>query len=307
MKSLASFILRGPSQAILVAVGTGVLALMMPPFSIISGAAVALTTLRVGMRSGAIVMLGSTAFVAVLTWLSLGNALPALMFLGVMWLPLWALGWVLRETRSLSLTMIAAGVVGILGIFATYLMLGDVTNWWEEALRALFEPAIEAGAGGPLADPEVVEQVLADLSKVMTGIAAAGLVLNTIMCLFLARGWQALLFNPGGFRSEFHELRFGIKAALVSMAVIVLSMVPMGGLSNVAVEAMIVILSLYVIQGLAMIHAVVAIRKMHVAWLIGVYMVAFFILPHLMAVVALLGLVDTWVDFRRRVDVQVSS
>lgn len=299
MKSLASFILRGQNQAILVAVGTGVLAMMMPPLSLLSGAAVALTTLRAGMRSGAVVMLGSTAFVAGLTWLSLGNVLPALMFLGVLWLPLWALSWVLRETRSLALTTITASVFGIVGIIATYLILGDVTSWWKEILTTLLEPAMEAG--GPLADPELVEKVLADLSKVMTGIAAAGFMLNAIMCLYLARGWQAQLFNPGGFRSEFHELRFGIKAAVVSLVVIVLAMLPMGGISNVATEIMMVVLSLYVIQGLSMIHAVVAIRKMHVAWLIGVYMVTFFILPQLMAVVALLGLADTWLDFRQRV------
>ncbi|MCK4586525.1 MAG: DUF2232 domain-containing protein, partial [Gammaproteobacteria bacterium] len=292
---------RGQNQAILVAVGTGVLAMMMPPLSLLSGAAVALTTLRSGMRSGAVVMLGSTAFVAGLTWLSLGNVLPALMFLGVLWLPLWGLGFILRETRSLALTTMAAGIFGIIGIIATYLILGDVTSWWKETLTTLFEPAMEAG--GPLADPELVEKVLADLSKVMTGIAAAGFMLNTILCLYLARGWQAQLFNPGGFRSEFHELRFGHKAAVVSLAVIVLSMVPLGGLSNVAAEIMIVVLSLYVIQGLAMIHAVVAIKNLHVAWLIGVYMVAFFILPQLMAVVALLGLVDTWVDFRQRASV----
>lgn len=299
MKSLASFILRGPSQAILVTVGTGVLAMMMPPLSILSGSAVALTTLRAGMRSGAVVMLGSTAFVAVLTWLSLGNVLPALVFLGMLWLPLWALGWVLRETRSLALTTITAGVLGIIGIIATYLILGDVTSWWKEVLTALFEPAMEAG--GPLADPELVEKVLADLSKIMTGVAAAGFTLNMIMCLYLARGWQAQLFNPGGFRSEFHELRFGYKAAVVSLVVIVLAMLPMGGISNIATEIMMVVLGLYVIQGLAMIHAIVAIRKMHVAWLIGVYMVTFFILPQLIAVVALLGLADTWLDFRQRV------
>ncbi|MEE8379214.1 MAG: DUF2232 domain-containing protein [Gammaproteobacteria bacterium] len=297
MKSLASFILRGQNQAILVAVATGVLAMMMPPLSLLSGATVALTTLRSGMRSGAVVMLGSTAFVAGLTWLSLGNVLPALMFLAILWLPLWVLGWVLRETRSLALTTIAAGALGIVGIIATYLIFGDTSSWWEEVLLAMAEPAMEVG--GPL-EPEVVEQAMASMAKVMTGVVAAGLILNAIMCLYLARGWQAQLFNPGGFSSEFHELRFGYKAAMVSMAVIVFSMVPLGGLSSMATEIMIVVLSLYVIQGLAMIHAVIAIRKMHVAWLIGIYMVTFFILPQLMVVVALLGLVDTWVDFRQR-------
>ena len=72
MKALASFILRGPSQAILVAVGTAVLAMMLPPLSVISGAVVALVTLRAGIPGG-IVMLGSAAFVALLAYVSLGN------------------------------------------------------------------------------------------------------------------------------------------------------------------------------------------------------------------------------------------
>lgn len=298
MKSLASFILRGPGQAILVTAGTGVLAMMLPPLSLISGAAVALTTMRAGPRSGVIVMLGSTAFVALMAWVSLGNVLPGLMFLGVMWLPLWILGWVLREIRSLALAILVAGVLGVLGIFAVYLILGDTASWWEEVLLTLSEPALQTGS--PL-DPEEVELAMATLSRVMTGIAAAGMVLNSLLCLFLARGWQAQLFNPGGFRDEFYELRLGKSAALVSLAVIVLSMLPMGGLSSMATEVMIVALSLYVVQGFAMIHAIVAIKKLHIAWLIALYLVAMFVLPQLMALVALLGLIDTWVDFRQRI------
>jgi len=87
VKTLASFILRGPGQAILVAVGTAVLAMMLPPLSIISGAVVALVTLRSGVRAGGLVMLGSALFVALLAYLSLGNLLVGLVFLIVLWLP----------------------------------------------------------------------------------------------------------------------------------------------------------------------------------------------------------------------------
>jgi uncharacterized protein YybS (DUF2232 family) len=153
--------------------------------------------------------------------------------------------------------------------------------------------------GGPLADPEVARQILEGLPKVLTGYIAAGLVLNAVMCLYLARSWQARLFNPGGFRNEFYEMRFGVKPALLSVTVLALVLIPMGVLSSAAAEILIVVLSLYVIQGLAIIHAIVAKRKMHVAWLGVAYIVAFFIMPQL---VALLGLADTWTDFRQRVN-----
>jgi uncharacterized protein YybS (DUF2232 family) len=196
------------------------------------------------------------------------------------------------------LTTLAAGVMGILGIFVTYLILGDTADWWEKVLVTLSEPALQSGS--PL-KPEDVEQAMATMSRVMTGIVAAGMVLNSLLCLFLARGWQAQLFNPGGFRSEFYELRLGKSAALLSLVVIVLSMLSLGSLSSVTTEVMIVLLSLYVVQGFAVIHAIAAIKKLHIAWLVGLYLVSLFVLPQFVALIALLGLIDTWADFRQRI------
>jgi len=298
VKVLAEFILRGLSQAILFVVGTAVLAMMLPPLSVLSGAAVALVTLRNGPRAGAMVMLGSTAFVVLLAYLSLGNLLPGVVFLAVLWLPLWVLGWVLRETRSLALVTTVAGMLGIVGVLAIYAIVGDVSAWWQQMLTAMFEPAMEAN--GPLADRATVEAILADLSRIMTGIAAAGMSLNVLLCLFLARAWQAQLYNPGGFRSEFHALRLGQKLALVSLGFIALSLLPLGVVSHMAGEIVIVILSLYVIQGLALLHSIVAQRGLHVAWLVVLYLVMLFVMPHLVVLVAVMGLVDTWADFRWR-------
>jgi hypothetical protein len=298
MKALANFILRGPSQAILVAVGAAVLAMMLPPLSIVSGAVIALVTLRSGPRPGALAMLGSTAFVALLAYISLGNMLPGLVFLALLWLPLWILGWVLRETRSLALATVTAGMLGIIGVVVVYAIVGDVSSWWQQVLMTLFEPAIEAGSA--LADRAAVEAVVTDLSRIMTGIAAAGMSLNALMCLYLARAWQAQLFNPGGFREEFHALRLGQGLAMLSLVFIALSLLPLGVVSHMAGEIVIVILSLYVLQGLALLHAIVAQRKLHIAWLVVLYLVMLFVLPQLMVLVAMMGLVDTWADFRRR-------
>jgi hypothetical protein len=299
MKALASFILRGPSQAMLVTVAAVVLAMVLPPLSLVSGAAVALTTLRLGARAGAVVLVGSTVFVGALAWLSLGNALPALVFLAAFWLPVWLLSWLLRESRSLAMATLVAGALGLAGVLLTYLLLGDVSDWWQQVLLTLFEPAIQAG--GALADREMVTAMLANIAHMMTGIAAAGMVLNAILCLYLARGWQAQLFNPDGFRSEFYALRLGRWPALLTLAMFVAVLLPLGLASYLAGEMVIVLLTLYLLQGLAMIHTIVAKRHMHLAWLVVLYLVMLFVLPQLMAVVAVLGLLDTWLDFRRRI------
>lgn len=299
MKALASFILRGPGQAILAVVATAVLAMMLPPLSLVSGAIVALTTLRKGVRSGAIVVVGSTVFVAAMAYFSLGNLAPSLVFLLVLWLPMWGLAWLLRETRSLALVVTVAGGLGIAAVIITYALQADVTAMWEEMLLSIFEPAMESG--GPLADRDVVMPILSGIAQVMTGIAAAGMVLNAVICLFIARAMQAAMFNPGGFSEEFYALRFGRGVAMVSLVFIAISLLPLDSVSHMAGEIVIVILGLYVVQGLATIHAMVKTLKLHVAWLVSLYVVIVFLIPQLMALVAVLGLVDTWVDFRRRV------
>jgi hypothetical protein len=270
----------------------------LPPLSILSAAALALVTLRLGGQYGAVVMLAAAAIVAGLSYVSLGSAVPALMFLAALWLPLWLLAWVLRAGRSLSLASTVAGILGLVGVLLAHLLLGDMTAWWHQVLLNIFEPAMKAG--GPLADRETVTRLLAGIARFMTGLMAAGVVLNAIMCLYLARGWQAALYNPGGFRSEFHELRLGQGMAWLTVLVIAGYVAPLGGVSHVAGDMVVVMLSLFLLQGLAMAHAVVAIRNMHMAWLVGLYVIVFFALPQLMAVLALMGLADTWFDFRRR-------
>lgn len=299
MKGLASFVLRGHSQSILVVVGTAVLAMLFPPLSIISGAALGLVTLRNGARYGLQIMLGATLFVGALAYFSLGNVYSGLSFLALLWLPLWGLTIILREMRSLSLVHIIAGGLGVIGVVVAYLSLGDVTLWWRELLLAIFEPAMQSG--GPLADRAAVETILAEIAQVMTGIVAAAIVINALLCLYLARAWQAILFNPGGFGSEFHELRLGRGAAIGSLVIIVVSLLPLGTVTQLADEVLIVILALYVLQGLALAHAIIAKRKMHMAWLVGVYLLVFFIMPQLVALIAVIGLIDSWLDFRHRV------
>ena len=62
MRLLASFVMRGMSQAVMAIGALALLSLLFPPLSVLSSAAVALVTLRRGLRDGLIVLLlGTTA------------------------------------------------------------------------------------------------------------------------------------------------------------------------------------------------------------------------------------------------------
>lgn len=297
MRALASFILRGQSQAMLVTVGFAVLSMLLPPFSILSGAAVALVTLRHGVQVGVVLIAGATLLVGLLAMFSLGNPAPAMMFLTALWLPLWLLASLLRSSRSMPLTLMVAGGLGLLGVLVVYLLLDDVAGWWHAILLQIFTPVMNESG---LAEQDVVLTALESISHVMTGMMAAGMVLNAIMCLFLARGWQAQLFNPDGFRQEFQQLRMGRLLSAVTVVLVLLYVLQMGAISSMTGDMLIVVLSLYMLQGLSLAHAVVAMKKLHIAWLVGLYILAFVVLPQLMLVVAAVGLLDTWIDFRQR-------
>ena len=71
-----------------VAVVCGVLALVLLPFSHISGAAVGLVTLRQGLRQGAIVVVGAIVVTGLIAYVALGKPTYAIGFALVMWLPM---------------------------------------------------------------------------------------------------------------------------------------------------------------------------------------------------------------------------
>ena len=101
MKALASYVMRGRRQAGLLAVAFAVLAMILPPLSNVSGAIVALVTLRRGWQEGLLVSGIAVVVVAGLAYIVLGNPLLALVYFGAVWLPAWGLAWVLRATVSL--------------------------------------------------------------------------------------------------------------------------------------------------------------------------------------------------------------
>jgi uncharacterized protein YybS (DUF2232 family) len=62
---------------------------------------------------------------------------------------------------------------------------------------------------------------------------------------------------------------------------------------------LLVVFALYLNQGIAVLHAVFAGKQFHAVWLFMIYLLMFFV-PHIVVLLALAGLADTWIDFRRR-------
>jgi hypothetical protein len=300
MKALAGFIVSGRYQAILAASLCGMLAFVLPPFSTLTNylgaAVVSLVTLRIGVSQGLLVMVAAM-LVTVLFYQFMGVP-PATIAVTVLmlWVPCWLISLVLRRTVSLAGAMLAAAVLGLVALALIYAVAGDPAPWWYEHLLLIRSTLEEAG----LFPHDVsVDVLLQDLSRLMTGVVVASLALGAVCSLLVGRWWQAMLVNPGGLHSEFCSLRFPQSTGLMVLGLMVVTQLIQGPASDMAAQGVLVMLVPYLFAGLAVLHGLVALHGRGKGWLIAVYALLG-IIPQTALLLSGLGLVDTWVDFRRR-------
>jgi hypothetical protein len=300
MKALVAYIVSGRLQAILTATASGVLAFLLPPWSTlliyIGAAALSLVVLRIGPLQGLQVLAAATALTALFYQLAGVPAVAIAVTLLMLWLPCWIASGVLWRTASLALAMLGAAALGIVALLLVYVLYGDPAPWWLERFQQFMANLEEIGL---LAQGTPDKELLQDLSRLMTGVVLASLVLSALCSLLLGRWWQALLVNPGGLRTEFNELRLGQAVGLLTLGGMLVTRFAPEVVGDITAQSVMIMLVPYLFTGLAVLHGLVARAGRGRGWLIAVY-VLLAILPQAMLLLAGLGLLDTWIDFRRR-------
>ena len=299
MLALARFVMAGPNQAALVAAVSALLALLFPPFAWISGAVVALVTLHLGEQRGIQLMLFAALGTGLLSWLVLGTPLVALVLMMVLWLPVWLVSWVLKRTVSLSLALQLVAGMSMLLILVFQLFYPQL----QLEQGQLFKDAMEQMMAEQPAsvDREALNQAIDTILSWLPGIMASGLLFTVVFSILLGRGWQAALYNPGGLTKEFNDLRLGQGPALLATVLLLAAGISS---SDLLIMLVLVVLSIYLVQGMALVHGLVAIKGINKSWLVGFYFLMF-LLPQLVLMpLAVFGLTDAWIDFRKRIVVQ---
>ena len=297
MRSLAAFIIQGRGQAVVAVAGLAALALVIPPVGLFSSAALALVALRKGALEGVWVLGLATSAAGVLGMVLTGSIYPAMIYGLQLWVPIWLVAIMLRESGQLALALEGAMGLGILAVMAVYWLVQDPARMWQESLQRFIQPMMERAPPG--FDPAQVEKNVELFSHYMSGIAAGASVMGLILSLLVARWWQATLFNPGGFRAEFHGLRLHSAVVYLGLGSIAAALVG-GGAAEIAWNMNALFFVLFLIVGFAILHAVFPSDGAKRFLLTGVY-VAAFIIPQLLLPVAFLGLTDVWLNWRRRI------
>lgn len=294
MLFLASFVLRGPSQAALVAASLAILGLVVPPAAWLSAAAIVLVTLVNGPKSGLIVSALSLVGAAIFAYLIFAAPQIAAVFVLLAWLPAWVVASILRQTVSLALSLQSLTIFGLLAVAFIYALFPDFGEYWREPLDMMVQQLAEQSDEFSLQELRQTEDwVIAFLP----GLFVSSIMFGTMLSLILGRWWQAVLYNPGGFAKEFQSLDLGKVSALIAVAIMLLTLV-FNSIVSVALVAVVSVL--YSMQALSILHAVANIRKIKATWLMAIYLAMFFI-PQLLLLLIFAGIADPWLNIRQRI------
>lgn len=274
LRGLAEYAMSGRRQAATVAILFG----LVPMLNVLSGSVVALVALRHGLSEGLLVLLWA-ALPAGLQWL-VGDSSPLMMLFGALFTAL-----LLRQSSSWPRTLVLMTLLAWLTQLSLYLQpayVAQVTAIIEQMLSEGVQVATEDGVA--IASGQ-------DVVALLLRFYGAWHFALFMVCLAVARHWQALLYNPGGFRREFHALRLDPRFTGVLLALLLA-----GEMGISPLDTWVPLLCMApMVNGLALVHFVVNQRKLGVNWLVLAWLFALLMAPAFI----IAGFVDSFANLRR--------
>jgi len=292
MLGIANYSMKGPMQALIAVCLFSALSVWIAPFGILAGAVIALVTLRVSVTDGFKTLIWGVVVHMLITVVMSGLYWPGIVSVLEYMLPVWVMSVILRQTNSLAAALQFAMIVAGLGLIGFHLMIPDPSEWWLALFTQHLAPTLEAS--GIVYDLEVIAQVV----KMVTMLLAVFAVMLWFSILTLGRWWQSELYHPGQFKIDFYQLRLPRSTAYVAVVLAVLGLA-VGEDSGVLYDLSGVVIVGLMFQGLAIAHQTVSIKQLHTVWLVGLY-ILLILFPQTMLILATIGLVDSWIDFRNR-------
>ncbi|RAH38779.1 hypothetical protein [Halomonas sp. SL1] len=278
MLPVARWMMRGTPQAV-----AGAAAATLVPWLFWLGAAIAgLVTLRRGLAPALPVIVA--AAVPAGWWWTRGDVIPLACILLVTLMAV-----VLRSRLRWSETLIVGALAGAamiqLGIFVPPGGTGPLLEQLRQGSPEFASMLDELSRQG-LETERLAEMLIG-------GVTGLIVLLASVACLALARGWQAGLYNPGGFREEFQALRLVPRELLVLMAFLVIGTVLV--LPGLGLMLWVPLL----VAGIALVHGVIGLKGMNGLWLVAFYVLLITTWPMIL-IVLLAALIDAFADIRGR-------
>ncbi|GLQ30645.1 hypothetical protein [Litoribrevibacter albus] len=274
---LAQTALKSRLHAISLAVGF----VLLPFFTWLGAAVAALITLAKGPREGgmcfAVVSIPSL-------YLALDGQRADLIHLLLTWLIAvvlwWSKSWIYVLVALVSAGCVQHALVPVL----TDSQLNELTAAVNQMIQEISAQNPDAG---PIEPPS---------QALYAGGIQLWSVLGAFISLMFARYMQAAVYNPGGFRKEFHSLRFPYSVmSLLLGAAFLLSVL---GDSFISYVPMLVLP--LVIAGISVVHGSIEIKKLGGNWLVLFYVSLVLVSSLTLLLLIVLAALDSVFDIRSK-------
>ncbi len=268
--------MRGRLQAALVAFFGSLLPLLSP-------AAISLVTLNKGLSEGGLVMLW--ALMPLLMAFYVSELSPMITLASIAGLiVVVAASELLRSSTSWSRTLVFIVVISGLAAIALDVLFTEQADALELMIVNLFSQV-----------QQQLETAFIPGRTFLLGVIGYVIALTSIVCLVLGRWWQATLYNQGGFRLEFHQLRFSLVSAVTLLVgVVVCYFAPQEYSSWAGLLGLPLLLG-----GIALVHYSVAFYQLGAHWL-AIFYVGLFMIGPLSLILVGLGFIDSIMNIRSR-------
>ena len=262
------------------ATALSMVAAALPLLGWLSTVIVALVCLRTGIAAGSMILLWTMLPVGVAFYF-VGDPTPMIALLGT-----GIMAMLLRQTRSWELVLLASvvfsGVGALIFEFGAAGILDRFVQFYIDYLAQVDASVV--------VDP-------ADARKLLMSFFALGQAYSMVIMLIIARWCQSALYNPGGFRTEFHQLRLSptVSGSIVlAMAVCYM----FGDLLGRWLPLLTVPL---VFASIGLAHWLMANRELSKNWVAGFYGSLVLLFQIVYPFLAALALMDSWFDIRNRI------
>jgi hypothetical protein len=200
------------------------------------------------------------------------------------------LAYVLRVTTSWSHVL---GIAVVLGLPTSWLFELTSAGMIDQVIDFFIEVSEQSGT-----QPISLEDNRLVLERLLIGLFTAGQLSVMLAAVILARWWQSVLYNPGGFGKEFRGLRLLPGLTLALILLMVLCYVS----GNPYLSTWIVVLVVpFLVSSIALIHWTVASKKLGGNWLLVFYLLMLFFMQFVLPVLVIMAVTDSWMDLRKRI------
>ncbi|MEM7304515.1 MAG: DUF2232 domain-containing protein, partial [Pseudomonadota bacterium] len=293
-KNFALFTVSGKLQAFTVVFGFLSFGLVFPLAAIISGAALVLVTLYVDPKNATLITLFAVVALAATTYFLMGNPLVGATAALAQLTPSLFLASLLYQTRSLSFSLQAAAILGVIAFVAIKFFYPQDVSFWESALTPMLNSMFEVSG----ITAEESQTLIREISTYMTGVMITSIVLVHSIILYFGYWLFCKAKDSEQYKKDFREVRLG--KALAALAVVTCIWAVTAQSPYIA-QLCAILSVLFAIQGMTMIHVLCATLKKGKLWLVISYLVIIFV-PQAIFFVIVLGLSDSFFNLRNKLE-----